>query len=232
MVRAALIWCGLPDPGETRRALREESDESEGGLLQLLHALAAADPDRKGMSSGQLLKAAREGGVVSNAPPVLFVNSTTFISPGCCGYSRPCGILPLLGVPGPSGTRWSCIVPLRQWLNPLLLWKCKLQWRFVIVVAKPLVTVDASMSVARMEVQTAFSFTKLASVVCWRCGSYGHYRSHCWSRGLKRCFACKKVGHIRPFCPSRAKVGQNQSPGGSVNAEAATVLTASKVGGA
>ena len=61
VVRAALIWCGLPDPGETRRALREESDESEGGLLQLLHALAAADPDRKGMSSGQLLKAAREG---------------------------------------------------------------------------------------------------------------------------------------------------------------------------
>jgi phage/plasmid primase-like uncharacterized protein len=62
VVRAALIWCGLPDPGETRRALREESDESEGGLLQLLHSLAAADPDRRGMSSGALLKAARGEG--------------------------------------------------------------------------------------------------------------------------------------------------------------------------
>ena len=44
------------------------------------------------------------------------------------------------------------------------------------------------------EVQTAFSFTKLASVVCWRCGCYGHYHSQCWSKGRKRCFACKKGG--------------------------------------
>ena len=80
------------------------------------------------------------------------------------------------------------------------------------------------------EVQTVFSFTKLASVVCWRCGGHGHYRSHCWRKGRKRCFACKKVGHIRRFCPSRVKVGKNQSPGDSENAEATNVLATSEVG--
>ena len=79
-------------------------------------------------------------------------------------------------------------------------------------------------------VQTAYSYTKLASIVCWRCGEHGHYRSHCWRR-RRRCFACKKVGHIRRFCPSRAKVEQNHSPGGSENAEAADVHAVSKMGG-
>ena len=59
------------------------------------------------------------------------------------------------------------------------------------VVAKPLVIMHKC---CEKEVQTAFSFTKLASVVCWRCGYYGHYRSHCWRKGRKRCFACKEVG--------------------------------------
>ena len=45
-------------------------------------------------------------------------------------------------------------------------------------------------------VQTAYSSTNLASIVCWKCGKHGHYRSHCWSKGRRRCFACKKVGHI------------------------------------
>ena len=96
------------------------------------------------------------------------------------------------------------------------------------VVAKPLVIMHEC---CEKEVQTAFSFTKLASVVCWRCGYYGHYRSHCWRKGRKRCFACKKVGHIRRFCPSRAKVSKNQSPGGSENAEAVLVHAVSNLGG-
>ena len=62
-------------------------------------------------------------------------------------------------------------------------------------------------------VQTACSFTKLASVVCWRCGKHGHYRGQCWSKGRRRCFACKKVGHIRRFCPSRHGVKPDQSLG-------------------
>jgi Tfp pilus assembly protein PilV len=79
-------------------------------------------------------------------------------------------------------------------------------------------------------VQTAFSCTILASVICWKCGKHGHYRSQCWSKGRRKCFHCKKVGHIRRFCPSRAKVELNTSPS-SPEPVATPVLAVSKAGG-
>ena len=39
------------------------------------------------------------------------------------------------------------------------------------------------------------------------------------------------MGYISRLCPSRVKVGQDQSPGGSGPAEAPVVFVASKVGG-
>ena len=36
LVRNALVWCGLPDPGETRVVMQEQADETARGLRQLI----------------------------------------------------------------------------------------------------------------------------------------------------------------------------------------------------
>ena len=73
-------------------------------------------------------------------------------------------------------------------------------------------------------VQTANSFIKPASGVCWRCGKHGHFRKHCRNKGRRRRFARKKAENLRQACSST-----NQ--GGSQSGQAVWVLTVSDVGG-
>jgi len=60
LVRHAVVWCGLKDPGATRLDLTEDSD----GQLQLLRLLmtgwAQADPQRKGMTAGDAVNRSTE----------------------------------------------------------------------------------------------------------------------------------------------------------------------------
>lgn len=58
LVRNAVVWCGLPDPGETRLAIQDQADETARGLSQLIAALEMIDPDRLGMTATEIVAAA------------------------------------------------------------------------------------------------------------------------------------------------------------------------------
>jgi hypothetical protein len=55
VVRQAVVWCGLPDPGLTRQELVESSDREANALRQLLLSWAEIDPQGHGLSVGELL---------------------------------------------------------------------------------------------------------------------------------------------------------------------------------
>ena len=55
-----MVWCGLPDPGQTRVAVQEQADETARGLRQLIAALEMIDPDRTGRTASEIVAAATE----------------------------------------------------------------------------------------------------------------------------------------------------------------------------
>ena len=61
LVRNAVVWCGLPDPGETRVAVQEQADETARGLSQLIAALEMIDPEGTGRTASEIVAAADEG---------------------------------------------------------------------------------------------------------------------------------------------------------------------------
>src|SRR5262249_13237116 len=65
LVRNAVVWCGLPDPGQTRVAVQEEADETARGLRQLVTALEMIDPDRTGKTAAEIVSAA----TAEDSPP-------------------------------------------------------------------------------------------------------------------------------------------------------------------
>lgn len=60
LVRQAVVWVGLPDPGDGRQELQAEAD-LEGNLLRLLIAgIENADPERQGLKSVDMIRLAEE----------------------------------------------------------------------------------------------------------------------------------------------------------------------------
>jgi hypothetical protein len=62
VVRSAVVWAGLPDPGETRIVLQDQSDLSANAMTALLTCLARIDPDRRGLTAAQLVDHAKGEG--------------------------------------------------------------------------------------------------------------------------------------------------------------------------
>lgn len=61
LVREAVVWCGLPDPGKTREELAKRSDVIAGILQVLINQWQSIDADGAGLTSSELLKRLREG---------------------------------------------------------------------------------------------------------------------------------------------------------------------------
>lgn len=59
VVRAAVVWAGLADPGDTRQDLLTRADRDAGAMAALLRVLARVDPSRAGRTAGELVEAAR-----------------------------------------------------------------------------------------------------------------------------------------------------------------------------
>jgi hypothetical protein len=57
LVRSAVAWCGLPDPGETRRELAEQADTEIAALAQLIDGWATVDPAADGMTVASVVDA-------------------------------------------------------------------------------------------------------------------------------------------------------------------------------
>jgi hypothetical protein len=58
LVRGAIVWAGLADPGETRTILRSTSDSEAGSLRQMLIAIQTVDPSGHGLRTSDILKIA------------------------------------------------------------------------------------------------------------------------------------------------------------------------------
>lgn len=56
LVRSAVVWCGLPDPGETRQELMERSDVQAGALRSLIENWSSIDPEGEGLLTSEILR--------------------------------------------------------------------------------------------------------------------------------------------------------------------------------
>ena len=56
VVREAVVWAGLPDPGETREALQTSADRDAVTMGVLIDALERADPGRRGLTTGEMVE--------------------------------------------------------------------------------------------------------------------------------------------------------------------------------
>ena len=60
LIRNAIVWCGLVDPGETRLAIQDQADETARGLSQLISALEMIDTHNVGMTATEIVSAVGE----------------------------------------------------------------------------------------------------------------------------------------------------------------------------
>lgn len=58
LVRQAVAWVGVGDAGAGRALVREEADESTAGVVAMMDALQAADPENDGLTARAILDAA------------------------------------------------------------------------------------------------------------------------------------------------------------------------------
>jgi hypothetical protein len=56
LVRQAIVWAGLPDPGETREELARSSDREAAGLRALIQGWPEMDQEEVGLTAANLLK--------------------------------------------------------------------------------------------------------------------------------------------------------------------------------
>jgi hypothetical protein len=59
VVREAVVFAGLPDPGETRAALQTAADRDAVTMAAVLAALRGMDPDGRGVTTAEIIEAAR-----------------------------------------------------------------------------------------------------------------------------------------------------------------------------
>jgi hypothetical protein len=55
LVRSAVVWAGLPDPGETRLLLQVQADVTAEGMDLLLECWERMDPERRGLTAAQVI---------------------------------------------------------------------------------------------------------------------------------------------------------------------------------
>lgn len=56
LVRGAVVWCGMPDPGETRIILQQQSDTTAENMALLLSCWQRMDPARRGLTVAELIR--------------------------------------------------------------------------------------------------------------------------------------------------------------------------------
>jgi hypothetical protein len=55
LVRAAVVWVGLPDPGDTRLLLQEQADVAAEAMNVILACWERLDPERRGLTAAEVL---------------------------------------------------------------------------------------------------------------------------------------------------------------------------------
>jgi hypothetical protein len=65
LIRAAVVWAGMPDPAETRLELQERADVTAEFMGVILAGLEELDPDRQGMTAAEIVAKAKEATATS-----------------------------------------------------------------------------------------------------------------------------------------------------------------------
>ena len=60
LIREAVVWCDLPDPGQTREELAKRSDVMAGVLQIIVNQWPSIDPHGEGLTTSELLKSLEE----------------------------------------------------------------------------------------------------------------------------------------------------------------------------
>jgi hypothetical protein len=60
VVREAVVFAGLPDPGDTRLALQTTADRDALAMTALIDALARMDAGRRGVTTAEIIEAVRK----------------------------------------------------------------------------------------------------------------------------------------------------------------------------
>src|SRR5262249_38672016 len=55
LVRSAVVWVGLPDPGETRLRLQEQADGTAESMTVVLACWEKLDPQRQGLTAAEVI---------------------------------------------------------------------------------------------------------------------------------------------------------------------------------
>jgi hypothetical protein len=75
LVRAAVVWVGLPDPGATRLLLQEHADVAASAMAVLLAGWEQMDPDRRGLTAAEVVKKLqREDRDLTFTPPSYYAD--------------------------------------------------------------------------------------------------------------------------------------------------------------
>ena len=56
IVRHVVVWCGLPDPADTREELLKKADAGAGELRALIAGWLEIDPNQKGITASRACK--------------------------------------------------------------------------------------------------------------------------------------------------------------------------------
>src|SRR5262249_1031563 len=60
LVRSAVVWTGLPDPGESRLLLQAQSDVAAESMGVLLQCWEQMDADRRGLTAAEVIQTCKE----------------------------------------------------------------------------------------------------------------------------------------------------------------------------
>jgi hypothetical protein len=81
LIRGAIVWCGMPDPGDTREELRRTAVRETGEISDLLTGIAYLDPRGNGLTVSQIVDSAKAGLVREPVLKALY-NAICVLCPG------------------------------------------------------------------------------------------------------------------------------------------------------
>ncbi len=84
VVREAVVFAGLPDPGDTRVSLQATADRDAAAMTDVLAGLERMDPDRRGVTAAAVVDAVKPG-KVSDPPPAEWVPDLRSAIEELCG---------------------------------------------------------------------------------------------------------------------------------------------------
>ncbi|HEY7307877.1 MAG TPA: hypothetical protein VH643_00820 [Gemmataceae bacterium] len=61
LVRSAVVWCGLPDPGLTRQELQTQSDPAASAMTEILRCWEIMDENGRGLTTARVVKELYDG---------------------------------------------------------------------------------------------------------------------------------------------------------------------------